>query len=114
MSSPNQFKQWMRAATTAEQHELAAFVGTAHTYLYHWASDESAYYHRKPEADTAAKIEAFTLELNATSKGRTPVVYRTDLVTACRNCVFAQRCLGARALASQFPYVEQDDEGSLK
>lgn len=111
--SMNPMKMWMKAATTEEQHALAAAAGTRHNYLYHLASDPSAIYHREPQPEMAAKIEAFTQTLNLENKGRTPVVYRTDLVTACRNCVFAQRCLGSRAMASQFPYVEPEEETRL-
>jgi hypothetical protein len=108
--SLNQMKLWMKTATTEEQRALAVAAGTTHNYLYHLSSDPSAKYHRETHPETAAKIEAFTQELNKTNKGRTPIVYRTDIVTACRNCVFAQQCLGSRALASQFPFVEPEEE----
>lgn len=39
------------------------------------------------------------------SKGRLPIVYRTDIVPACRACEFAQKCLGERAVVSEFPIV---------
>jgi hypothetical protein len=41
------------------------------------------------------------------SGGRLPIVWRTDLVTACRQCEFARRCLGDRALASEFGVVKE-------
>jgi hypothetical protein len=44
------------------------------------------------------------------SKGRLPVIYRTDIVAACRACDFAQRCLGERAVVSEFPIVGKIEE----
>ena len=32
-----------------------------------------------------------------------PIVYRTDMVEACRNCEYARKCLGEPAVASEFP-----------
>jgi hypothetical protein len=33
-------------------------------------------------------------------------VYRTDLCEACRSCDFAHRCLGEKAVASEFPIAD--------
>lgn len=98
-------KQWMQAATPAEQLELAATVGTTRQYLYHMAAGPDKKYAREPKPELAASIERATAEMHKASKGRLPKIYRTDLVTACRNCEMAQRCLGAAAVRSDFPIL---------
>ena len=52
------------------------------------------------------EIERATKAMAKASKGRLPVVYRTDVVEACRGCEYAQKCLGERAVASHFPIVD--------
>lgn len=104
-------KMWMRAATPEEQQMLAVRSGTTRAYLYHLSAGDEKPYHREPGADLAAAIERATIEMNATSEGRLPVIYRTDLVNACRNCEFARKCLGAIAERADFPIVAGDTEG---
>lgn len=103
----NIFKQWMRAATAEEQLLLASELGTSRAYLYHWAADESTSYRREPKPEQAAAIERITARMHKASNGRLPRVYRTDLVEACRQCEFAQKCLGAAAVRADFPIVTQ-------
>jgi hypothetical protein len=98
-------KTWLNAATTAERELLAQRVGTSSQYLGHIAVNDDRDYKREPKPALAAAIERETKAMSKASKGRLPVVWRTDLVTACRNCEFAKRCLGAAAEASHFPIV---------
>lgn len=99
-------KAWMQAATAAEQELLAERAGTSRAYLYHLAADDASSYKREPKAKLAAAIERETKNMAKASKGRLPVVYRTDLNETCRECEFARRCLGAdRVAASEFPVV---------
>ena len=44
------------------------------------------------------------------SKGRLPIVYRTDLVPACANCEFARKCLGPIAERASFEVVTSTEE----
>lgn len=104
----NLLKQWMRAATPDEQQLLARRAGTTRAYLYHLSADEDSGYKREPKPELAASIERETLAMNKVSKGRLPVVYRTDLVKACAQCSFAQRCLGPKAVRADFPIVTQE------
>lgn len=99
----------MQAATTAEQELLAKRAGTSKAYLYHLSAGETTNYKREPKPALAAAIERETIGMAKASKGRLPVVYRTDLVQACRECSFAQRCLGEKAVASHFPIVTGPD-----
>lgn len=103
-------KAWLYAATADEQHQLAEAAGTTRQYLYHMSAPESAKYRREAKPELAAAIERETTAMHRTSKGRLPIVYRTDLVKACRECPFAQRCLGDKALAGNFPIVPVQGE----
>lgn len=104
-----QMRLWMRAATADEQRELAHKAGTSRQYLYHLAADDESRYKREPKPELAAAIERETAAMHKSSGGRLPVIYRTDLVTGCRNCEFAQRCLGAVAQRADFPIVTTED-----
>lgn len=87
-------KAWLRAATPAEQELLATRSGTSAAYLRHLAAGEETNYRREPKASLAAAIERETKAMAKASKGRLPVVYRTDLNSTCRQCEFACRALG--------------------
>lgn len=108
----NLFKTWMRLATPDEQKLLAHRAGTTRQYLYHLAADEGASYKREPQPELAAAIERETEAMHKASGGRLPRIYRTDLVTACANCEFAKKCLGAAALRADFPLVTAESLGA--
>ena len=91
---------WMRAATVDEQILLAERTGTTRQMLYQYSGG-----HRQASAERGSAIERETRVMAKASKGRLPVVYRTDIVPACRACEFAQKCLGERAVVSEFPIV---------
>ena len=90
-------KVWMQTATTAEQEELARRAGTTRGMLYLVSSA-----HRQFSAELAGRIEEVTADMNRTSKGRLPKLYRTDLARACQVCAYAHKCLGNQALRSEF------------
>lgn len=101
MKTITPMRQWMAAATVDEQLLLAQRVGTSRGHLYQLAGG-----HRNASAERAQAIERETQRMAKASKGRLPVVYRTDLCGACRSCEFAQRCLGDKAVVSDFPIVD--------
>lgn len=102
-------KHWLNAATGDERALLAERVGTSSAYLQHLAANEEKNYRREPKPALAASIERETKAMAKASRGRLPVVYRTDLVTACRQCEFARKCLGdALVVRSEFPIVTRD------
>lgn len=105
MSTITILRAWLRAATAAERELLASRVGTSAQYLLHLAVNDDRAYKREPKPALAAAIERETRLMARASRGRLPVVLRTDLVTACRECEFARKCLGDAALASHFPIV---------
>lgn len=102
MSTITPLRAWMRAATPDERELLAARAGTTVGMLNQYAGG-----HRECSAARAGEIEAATTAMSKASKGRLQVVYRTDLAVACRECPYAQKCLGERAVASQFPIVDE-------
>jgi DNA-binding transcriptional regulator YdaS (Cro superfamily) len=101
MKTITPMRQWMAAATTAEQELLAERVGTSRAMLYQLAGG-----FRNASAERAQSIERETRGMARASKGRLPIVYRTDLCEACRGCEFAHRALGDRAVVSEFPIVD--------
>jgi hypothetical protein len=101
MTTITPMKAWMMAATPPEQITLAEMVGTSRQMLYHYAGG-----FREVSASRAGEIEAATKAMAKASKGRLPIVYRTDVAEACRGCEYARRCLGDRAVASHFPIVD--------
>lgn len=88
----NAMKVWMAAASTEEQVAMATMAGTTRGMLYQYAGG-----FRKCSSERAASIERATQSMHKTSKGRLPVIYRTDLSEACKACHFAQKCLGTKA-----------------
>jgi hypothetical protein len=98
-------KAWLNAATPAERDSLASAVGSSAQYLAHLAVNADKAYRREPKVILAAAIERETTAMAKASKGRLPVVLRTDLVEGCRGCPYARKVLGDRALQSEFPIV---------
>lgn len=106
MKPMNRLKIWMAAATSDEQELLASRIGTSKGMLYQYAGG-----FREVSALRGGQIEAVTMQMAKASKGRLPVVYRTDVVAACRQCQYAAKCLGPIAVASEFPIVSAEMMG---
>lgn len=100
MKTLSPLKVWMAAATADEQKLLAERVGTTVGMLRQYSGG-----HRQCSAETAGKIEAVTATMHKASKGRLPKIVRTDICQACRACQYAAKCLGERAVVSEFPIV---------
>jgi hypothetical protein len=100
MKSISILKAWMAAATPLEQEHLAKKIGTTRAMLYQYAGG-----HRQCSAERAGQIAAVSRDMHRLSKGRLPVIERTDLAEACLQCEFARKCLGERATISEFPIV---------
>jgi hypothetical protein len=96
----NIFKSWMKAATPGEQSLLAEAIGSSREYLYQLSGG-----FRKAAPERGAAIEAASARMHEASQGRLPLIYRTDMVDACRNCEFARKCLGNAATRSEFEEV---------
>lgn len=100
MKTLSPLKVWMASATSDEQKLLAERVGTTVGMLRQYSGG-----HRQCSADTAGKIETVTATMHKASKGRLPKIVRTDICQACRACQYAAKCLGERAVVSEFPIV---------
>lgn len=97
----------MKAATSEEQTMLARLVGTSKAMLYQLSTG-----HRQVSAARAGVIEKVTEHMNKLSEGRLPQVVRTDTCAACRECPYAIKCLGARAVTSEFPILTEQQLSS--
>lgn len=84
----NKLRQWMRAASLEEQNRLAREAETSRGTLYQYAGG-----HLQASASRGAAIERVTREMHAANPAL-PIVYRSDIVRACRDCEFARKCLG--------------------
>lgn len=82
--------EWMRAASTKEQFELARRAKTSRQYLYVLSNDRSPNT-REAQPDLAARIEKAAAHLHGKNPAL-PVVLRTDLNQDCRNCEYAKAC----------------------
>ena len=85
-------KLWMRLATADEQEALAAKCDTRRQMLYQVANG-----HRNFSASKAGLIETASAAMHKSTRGRLPLLYRSDLAAACASCAYARECLGARA-----------------
>lgn len=90
-------KIWMETATVAQQQEMAGLAKSSRGYLYQLAGG-----FRAASAELAARIEDASKEMHKRTKGKLPVIYRTDLSTACSQCQFARKCIGMKA---EFPLL---------
>jgi DNA-binding transcriptional regulator YdaS (Cro superfamily) len=94
-------KSWMRAATTAEQHKLANLISTTPGMLYQYSNGE-----RQVSPVRAREMEMATALL-AKANPTLPLLYRTDLASACAGCEFAKKCLAEKADRAEFPLAQQ-------
>ena len=101
----NAMHQWMRAATTEEQEDLAQRVGTSRGLLYHVSSGRRSF-----SSGKAGAIERESAVMHTATHGRLPKLYRTDLSEACAGCGYAQKCLGQLATRADFPVLEDQSE----
>ena len=92
----NALRVWMSAASPEEKAALAELAGTTVGTL----SQIAGGYRSKGIANVRARL-ARRLELAATllrkSNAALPDLFRTDLSAECRECEFAQKCLGPKA-----------------
>lgn len=99
-------KAWMRIASTDEQIALAKAAGTSRGYLYHLANDTKSYA-REANPKLARRIEAAAETINGLNP-RLPRILRTDLNSACRECDFAEKCLGRDVIIeSEFEMIDE-------
>ena len=114
----NQLRLWLDTATTNEKKELAARAGTSIGTLSQIAGGYRNNGDANVRSGLAGKLERAAAQLRRINP-RLPQLLRTDLSLECRECEFAQRCLGQKAALSGFPVVddmppvEKDREGEI-
>lgn len=92
MKNPTPIKTWMTLATTAQQEQLAALLGSSRATLYQYSNLE-----RGVSATRAIALEKATTKMAKITKGRLPVVLRTETSEACGQCEFAKKCLEGKS-----------------
>lgn len=101
-------KVWLKLATPEERERLATGANTSVGYLYHLAADDDAPHARDAHPELARALEKAAAPITADSHGRLPLLLRTDLSSGCRGCEFAERCLGDKAVASEFRFLPKE------
>ncbi len=99
-------RNWLKAATAAEQQELADAIPTSVNTLRQYACRS-----RATSSERAIAIEQAAAPITKRSKGRLPRLVRTDMSSACARCDFARKCLGMAAVASEFDTVKEGGAG---
>lgn len=103
----NQLRLWMQAASQDEKAALADLANTTVGTLNQIAGGYRTNGEAVIRAGLARKLEKAAQVLNRRNKSL-PNLLRTDLSPECRECEFAQRCLGDKAIMSGFNVIEQD------
>ena len=104
----NQLKIWMDAASHEEKALLAELAGTSIGNLNQIAGGYRTGGAAAVRAGLARRIEKAAGAVAKRNRALPPLV-RTDLSSECRECDFAQRCLGMKSAASGFDIL--DDTG---
>lgn len=106
----NQLRKWMRAATPQEREQLAALADTTMGTLHQISGAYRSGGKPSVRAGLARRLELAAEQLRKTNRNL-PVLVRTDLSPECAECEFAQKCLGQKAVASDFPFIVEGDPG---
>lgn len=102
----NQLRMWMQAASQEEKSALADLAGTTIGTLNQIAGGYRTGGEAIVRSGLARKLEKAAAVLNKRNK-LLPALLRTDLSPECRECEFAQRCLGDKAIMSGFTVIEE-------
>lgn len=79
-------KNWMSKASPPEQEDLAKRLGASRPYLYQISGGFS-----KVSAARAGELEEASRDMHRASKGRLPVLLRSELCSACAGCPYAKK-----------------------
>lgn len=82
-----QLNKWMKAASTAEQEQLAKLAGTSRDYLYHLACGN-----RQADSDLAGRIEQAAIKISKSAKRKLPKLTRKHISPACAKCPYNNKC----------------------
>lgn len=102
----NQLRIWMHTASVEEREALAELADTTVGTLNQIAGGYRTGGTAAVRAGLARKLERAAIVLNKRNKAL-PMLLRTDLSPECRECEFAQKCLGDKAALSGFDVIEE-------
>ena len=89
--------EWMKAATVAEQDQLAKAINSHRLSLFQYAK-KGVNYSRKINAVRAAKLETASLVMHNMTKDRKdgplPIMRREELADECGVCPHVRGCNG--------------------
>ena len=103
----NQLRIWMQQASPEEREVLASLADTTVGTLNQIAGGYRTNGAAVVRAGLARKLEIAAKVLNRRNK-ELPLIVRTDLSPECRECDFAQKCLGEKAALSGFDVIEEN------
>lgn len=103
----NHLRLWMQSASSDEKAALADLAGTTVGTLNQIAGGYRTNGEAAIRAGLARKLEKAALVLNKRNKAL-PQLLRTDLSPECRECDFAQKCLGEKASMSGFVVLDRE------
>lgn len=109
----NQLRKWMRVATPEERQELADRAGTTIGNLHQISGSYRSGGRPQIRSGLAIRIEQAARILQKENRDL-PSLVRTDLSPECADCEYARKCLGNRAVESDFailPAGDTDSEG---
>lgn len=106
----NQLRKWMRVATPEERQELANRAGTTIGNLHQISGSYRSDGRPQIRSGLAIRIEQAARQMRKANKAL-PDVVRTDLSPECAACEFAQKCLGNRAVESDFSALVDSEGG---
>lgn len=88
------FIAWMKAATPAEQNELAVLAATSRSMLYQlqYSKEKGG---RQASSELAGRIEDAVIAMGDRG-GRLPALTRADLSSACASCPHLRNCRGSK------------------
>lgn len=108
----NQLRIWMHTASVEEREALADLAGTTVGTLNQIAGGYRTGGVAAVRSGLARKLEKAAIVLNKRNKAL-PMLLRTDLSPECRECEFAQKCLGDKAVLSGFDVIEETPGGGI-
>lgn len=100
----NQLRLWMDAASAEEKRALAKLANTSLGSLHQIAGGYRTRGSASVRPGLARRLEQAASLLNKANK-QLPPLLRTDLAPECRECEFAQKCLGMKAATSGFDAI---------
>ena len=105
----NPMRAWLDAASKDEKRELARRAETTMGMISQIGGGYRNKGRPQVRSGLARRLELAAAEMRKSNKAL-PELLRTDLSGECRDCEFARKCLGSKAVATEFEVLPGDDE----